>query len=129
MVSGSAREKVSTEHLTENILLFSDFKVNPNRPAQGVVIDSYLHPQTSSQISELLVQDGELKVKDTIFLNGKFGQVKMMFNIYGQKIATAHPSDIAQIVGLNVPAELGDRFLVVNDKKMAAKIETELINY
>jgi translation initiation factor IF-2 len=129
VVSGNAREKVSTQHLMENILLFANFKVNPNLPAQGVVIDSYLHPQTSSQISELLVQDGELRMKDTIFLNGKFGQVKMMFSIYGQKITSAHPSDIVQIVGLNIPAELGDRFLVVNDKKMVAKIENELINY
>ncbi|CAG8612958.1 2683_t:CDS:2, partial [Paraglomus occultum] len=98
---------------------------SPNRPAQGVVVDSYPHPQTNSQISELLVRDGELRIKDTIFLNGKFGQVKMMLNIRGQKITTAHPSDIVQIVGLNIPAELGDKFVVVNDEKTTAKIEND----
>jgi translation initiation factor IF-2 len=129
VVSGNAKEKESVQHLLENILLFADFKTNPNRPAQGVVIDSYLHPQTNSQVSELLIQDGGLRVKDTIFLNGKFSQVKMMFSISDKKITTAHPSDIVQIVGLNISAELGDRFLVVNDEKTVAKIENELTNY
>lgn len=113
----------------ENILLFADFKTNLQIPANGVVIDSYLHSQTGSQANELLVQNGELKEKDIIFINGKFGQVKIMFNIHGQKITSAYPSDIAKIIGLNIPAELGDRFLVVNNEEIITKIEKELVDY
>src|SRR4051794_12725665 len=131
MVSGNAREKASTQHLMENILLFADFKANPSRPAQGVVIDSYMHPQTGSRINELLVQDGQLKENETIFLNGKFSKVKMMLSIHGksEKIAIVCPSDIARVIGLNIQAELGDRFLVINNEKTIASIKNELTNY
>ncbi|CAG8581006.1 13562_t:CDS:2, partial [Cetraspora pellucida] len=117
VVSGNAKEKDSVNHLLENILLFADFKSHPQSPAHGVVIDSFLHPQTGSQINELLIQDGTLKIKDNIFLNGKFGPVKIMSDILGQRITTAQPSDIVKAAGINVPAELGDRFLVLNDEK------------
>ncbi|KLL05315.1 MAG: translation initiation factor IF-2 [Mycoplasmataceae bacterium RV_VA103A] len=129
VVSGNAKEKASVNHLLENVLLFADFKSHPHNPAQGVVIDSFLHPQTGSQINELLIQDGTLKIKDSIFLNGKFGSVKIMSDIQGQRITAAQPSDIVQVVGLNIPAELGDRFLVLNDEKVAAKVEQELAHY
>jgi translation initiation factor IF-2 len=129
VVSGNAKEKESVHHLMENILLFADFKANLHRPAQGVIIDSYLHPQTGSQINELLVQDGKLKEKEIIFLNGKFGKAKMIFGLHGQKTTTVYPSDIVQVIGLNIPAELGDRFLVVDNEEAVAEIENELANY
>ncbi|MEG7978404.1 MAG: hypothetical protein NY202_00320 [Mollicutes bacterium UO1] len=116
-------------HLLENVLLLADFKANLHCPAQGVLIDSYLHPQTGFRINELLVQNGKLAEKDTIFLNGKFGKAKMIFDIYGKKTTNVYPSDIAQVIGLNNQAELGDRFLVVNNEKLVAKIENELTNY
>ncbi|CAG8561784.1 9537_t:CDS:2 [Ambispora leptoticha] len=128
-VSGNAKEKESVHHLMENILLFADFKASLHRPAHGVIIDSYLHPQTGSQINELLVQDGKLKEKDIIFLNGKFGKAKMIFGLHGQKITTVYPSDIVQVIGLNISAELGDRFLVVDNEEAIAEIENELANY
>ncbi|CAG8801945.1 28797_t:CDS:2, partial [Racocetra persica] len=129
VVSGNAKEKDSVNHLLENILLFADFKSHPQSPAHGVVIDSFLHPQTGSQINELLIQDGTLKIKDSIFLNGKFGSVKIMSDIRGQRVTTAQPSDIVKVSGINIPAELGDRFLVLNDEKAVAKIEQELAHY
>jgi len=129
VVSGNAKEKESIRHLLENVLLFTDFKANSNCPAHGVIIDSYLHPQTGSQVNELLVRNGELKERDIIFLNGKFGKTKIMFDLRGQKAVVAPPSDLVKVVGLNVPSELGDRFLVVDNEDIVAKIESELVNY
>jgi translation initiation factor IF-2 len=129
MISGNAKEKESVQHLLENILLFVDFKANPHQPAHGVVIDSYSHPRTGLQVNELLVRDGELKERDTIFLNGKFGKAKMIFDPHGQKITTVYPSDVAQVAGLNITAELGDRFLVVNNEETITKIEKELADF
>jgi translation initiation factor IF-2 len=118
------------QNLLENILLFAaDFKVNLGSSTQGVVIDSYLHSSTDSHLNELLIQSGQLQEKDTIFLRGKFGKVKVMFDIRQQKIITATTGDIVKVIGLNILAELGDRFLVVNDEKTAVLIEKELTNY
>lgn len=129
-VSGSALERTSIQELLEIILLFSvDFKTEHSGSAHGVVIDSYLHSQTGSRINELLVRDGELKEKDTIFLNGRFGKVKMMFGLHGQKTTIAHPSDLTQVIGLNTSAELGDRFLVLNNEEAVAEIEKELADH
>jgi translation initiation factor IF-2 len=126
-VSGSAREKNSIQELLEIIQLFSiDFKTKYSGSTHGVVIDSYLHSQTGSRTSELLVQDGQLNEKDTIFLNGGFGKVKMMFNLQGQKTTVAHSSELVQVIGLNAPAELGDRFLVLNNEEEIAKLESEI---
>jgi len=129
VVSGNAKEKESIHHLLENILLFADFKANSNFPTHGVIIDNYLHPQTGSQVNELLVRDGKLKERDIIFLNGRFGKAKIMFDLGGQKTIIVPPSDLVKVVGLNVPAELGDRFLVVDNEDIVAKIESELSNY
>jgi translation initiation factor IF-2 len=76
-----------------------------------------------------LIQDGKLKEKDNIFLNGNFGKIKMISDMHGQKITTAYPSDVVQVVGLNVSAELGDGFLVINNEKTIAEVENELTNY
>ncbi|CAI2192554.1 16667_t:CDS:10, partial [Funneliformis geosporum] len=129
-VSGSARETTSIQNLLEVILLFSvDFKTEHSNSTHGVVIDSYLHSQTGSRISELLIQNGELKAGDIIFLSGKFGKAKMIFGLHGQKTTVAYPSDLVQVIGLNAPAELGDRFLVLSDEKAVVEIEKELVEH
>jgi translation initiation factor IF-2 len=129
IVSGNAKDQKSVKYLLENILLLADFKTNLDNQTYGVVIDSYLHPQLGSQMLELLIQGGQLKDKDKIFLNGKFGKFKIMSDINEQKINVSHPSDIVKINGLNISAELGDRFLVINDEQIAEISEKELANY
>ncbi|CAG8461088.1 12248_t:CDS:2 [Ambispora leptoticha] len=119
----------SVEYLLENILLVADCKSNLSHPTNGVVIDHYLHSKTGSGITELLVQDGKLREKDTIFLNGKLSKVKIIYNLHGKKIAMALPSDPVQIIGLNSPTELGDRFLVINNEDTIKSLEKELTPY
>ena len=125
-ISGSALEKNSVQELLEIILIFSaDFKTENSNSTHGVVIDSYLHSQTGSQISELLIRDGELKEKDIVFLNGKFEKIKMMFDFHGHKTIIAHPNGLVKVIGLNISAELGDRFLVLKNKEEITEIEKE----
>ena len=111
------------------ILLLADFKATLQGPTHGIVIDSYLHSQTGSKINELLIQGGQLQTQDTIFLNGRFGQIKMMHDISGNKITIASPGDIVKVTGFNLAAELGDRFLVVNNEKSQEVIKKELTSY
>jgi translation initiation factor IF-2 len=107
----------------------TDCKSNLQHPTNGVVIDHYFHSKTGSAVTELLVQDGKINEKDTIFLNGKFSKVKMIYDLYGKKIVTAFPSDPVKIIGLTSSAELGDRFLVINDDNLIKPLEKELIPY
>ncbi|WNE41156.1 MAG: Translation initiation factor IF-2 [Mycoplasmataceae bacterium] len=129
VISGNGKDSENVKYLLENILLLDNFKINSRSKTHGVIIDSYLHPHLSSQMVELLIQGGELKEKDKIFLNGKVGKFKIMSDINEKKIATSYSGDIVKINGLNIKAELGDRFLVINDEQIAEKIEKELVNY
>jgi translation initiation factor IF-2 len=115
--------------LLENILIAAECKFNPQHPTNGVVIDHYIHPRTGSATTELLVQDGKLKEKDTIFLNGKFSKVKSIHNLHGKKVVMALPSDPVQITGLTSSSELGDRFLVINNDDTIKSLEKELTPY
>lgn len=128
-VSGNAKDEKIINYLCENILLLADYKVNWQRPANGVIIDSYRHPQSGVILTELLVQGGHLQEKDEIFLNGKFGSVKVIFNIHNQKIPQAFPSDLVRLVGLNFLAKLGDKFLVIENENTKNEIEKELNKY
>ncbi|CAG8506999.1 5171_t:CDS:2 [Racocetra fulgida] len=114
VVSGSVKKKEDVEHLCENILLLADYKTNWQRPASGVVINSYSHPQAGTMLTELLIQGGRLQEKNEIFLNGRLGSVKIIFDLTGRKLSQAFPGDLVRIVGCNFPAELGNKFLNVN---------------
>ena len=129
LVSGNAREEESANYLLENISLLADFKTNLSQPANGVVIDSYLQNRTGSRLAELLVQGGKIEEKDNIFLNGRFGKIKMLYDLYGKKITAAFPGEVVQVVGLTFSVELGEKFLVLNDEKFKESLEKQLVNY
>nr|CAG8484585.1 10665_t:CDS:2 [Entrophospora candida] len=98
-------------------------------PTHGTVIDAYLHPQTGSRVTELLIQGGKLQEKDTIFLNGKLEKAKTFLDTHSGKITTALPGDIIKVIGLTSTAEIGDRFLVIKNEEAKEKIKKELTNY
>ncbi|MDR1670632.1 MAG: GTP-binding protein [Spiroplasmataceae bacterium] len=129
LISGNAKDSESVKYLLENILLLDNFKIASNDLTHGVVIDSYLHPQLGSQTLELLIQGGNFKEKDRVFLNGKFGRFKIMSDIKEKKISTSCFGDVVKINGLNIAAELGDKFLVINDEQIIENVEKELVNY
>lgn len=128
-ISGNACEKESVNYLCENILLLADYKTNWQRPASGVVIDSYLHPQLKTILTELLILGGRLQEKDEIFLAEKFGLVKIIFDHQNQKISQAFPGDLVRLTGCNFPSELGDKFLVIKDTNTKKEVTKELSNY
>jgi translation initiation factor IF-2 len=110
-------------------LLLADFKTNLQHPGNGLVIDSYLHSRTGSRVTELLIRGGRVQEKDNIFLNGKFGKAKMLYDLHSNKITSASAGDIIQVVGVTFPTELGDGFLVVNNEDTKEIIEKQLVNY
>jgi translation initiation factor IF-2 len=129
VLSGSAKENKSINDLLENIIVMSDFKYHLTSNPSGVIIDSYLDKKTGWQVNELLIQSGVIKKKDCIFLNGKFGKIKILKDFNGEKAEEGKPGQIVQIVGLEQSAELGDKFLVINDKKIREEIKDELSDF
>ncbi|MCE8162674.1 MAG: GTP-binding protein [Candidatus Moeniiplasma glomeromycotorum] len=134
VINGNAKKSQDPgiNELLENIVSLSDFRSPLQVPAHGVVIDSYFDSHTKHWVNELLIQGGELVEKDTLFLNGQFARVKTgtIHDMFTQKtVQRASPGNLVKIFDLNISAELGERFLVVNDKEIEENIQQELKNY
>lgn len=123
-VEGSALKMKGIDELLETILLLAElkeFKSNPNRFAQGTVIEANLDRNLGPSCT-LLVQAGTLRLKDIIVVGNAFGKIKKMQNDVGQEIKYALPSTPVKIFGLNSLPKAGDLFMVFRDEKLARTI-------
>ena len=123
MVPVSAHKKIGLDELLENILVLAevqDLKANPNRPAQGVVIEAKLD-KGRGPVASVLIQKGTLRVGDTIIVGTAFGKVRAMNNERGERVKKAEPSLPVEILGLNDVPEAGD-ILNVTDEKTARSV-------
>ncbi len=112
-------DKLLTKVLLEAELL--DLKANPDRKANGSVIESTLD-KGRGYVSTILVQNGTLRVGD-ILLSGIYtGRVKAMFNENGIKVEEAGPSTPVQVLGLNGAPQAGDTFNVMDDDRSAREV-------
>ncbi|HRV93766.1 MAG TPA: translation initiation factor IF-2 [Anaerolineae bacterium] len=126
----SALKNQGIDDLLENILLItdvSDLKANPNRPAQGVVIEGQLDKRRGV-IATLLVQNGRLKAGDFIIVGSQYGRIRAMFNDKGKKIKEAGLSVPVSVMGLSEVPEAGDFFEVVPNEKAARAIVQERVD-
>ena len=117
----SAKKQIGITELLEMILLVADLqdlKANPNAQARGVVIEARLD-QNTGVTANALVQDGTLKIGDTIVVGSMSGRVRAMFDDKGERIRKALPSTPVSILGLSEVPAAGDRLEVVADEKSA----------
>src|SRR5699024_6118302 len=70
----------------------------------------------------LLVQNGTLRVGDTLVVGNTYGRVRAMVNDVGQRVEEAGPSTPVEITGLNAGPQAGDQFLVFTNEKQARQI-------
>ena len=120
----SAKKGINLDKLLEKVLLEAemlDLKANPNKKAQGTVIESTLD-KGRGYVSTILVQSGTLRVGDVILSGTYTGRVKAMFNENGKKVETAGPSTPVQVLGLNGAPQAGDTFNVMDDDRSAREI-------
>ncbi|MFC4387441.1 translation initiation factor IF-2 [Gracilibacillus marinus] len=120
----SALKGEGIDDLLEMILLVAEveeLKANPNRLANGTVIDAQLDKGRGS-VASLLVQNGTLKVGDPIVVGNTFGRVRAMVNDLGKRVKSVGPSTPVEITGLNDVPLAGDRFVVFKDEKTARQI-------
>jgi len=120
----SATQKINLDKLEEAILLQAellDLQANPDRPAEGVVVESKVE-QGRGSVATVLVQRGTLRIGD-IFVAGKeWGRVRAMFDAHGQSLDEAGPSVPVEIIGLGGTPNAGDEVSVVEDDGRAREV-------
>ncbi|MGM8364097.1 translation initiation factor IF-2 [Virgibacillus sp. W0181] len=120
----SAVKGEGIEELIEMILLtaeMEELKANPKNKAFGTVIEAQLDKGRGS-VASLLVQDGTLRVGQTLVIGNTYGRVRAMVSDLGKRVEAAGPSTPVEITGLNAVPQAGDQFLVFSDEKKARQI-------
>jgi len=127
MVPVSALKGQNLDDLLEMILLVAeveDLYANPDRPAKGTVIEANLD-RTKGPVATLIVQNGTLKVGDTIVAGAVLGKIRAMIDDRGNKVEAATPSFAVEVLGLNDVPAAGDEFDVFENEKDARAVAQE----
>lgn len=120
----SALQKLGIDTLLESILLQAemlDLKANPNRPAEGNVLEARLDRSRGSIIN-VIVKSGTLKVGDYISAGTAIGKVKALMNEQGKQLQSVSPGHAAEVLGLENTAMAGDSFHVTATEAEARKL-------
>lgn len=120
----SAKFGNNMDILLEKVLLQAemlDLKANPDRNAQGVVIEASLD-KGRGYVATMLVQTGTLKVGDYVVAGKNHGKVKAMLDERGRNLKEAGPSIPVTILGLDGAPTAGDKFKVYDDESEAKTI-------
>ncbi|CAM2918504.1 translation initiation factor IF-2 [Chryseobacterium flavum] len=120
----SAKFGNNVDLLLEKVLLQAELlelKANPNRNAQGVVIEASLD-KGRGYVSTMLVQSGTLRVGDYVLAGKNHGKVKAMLDERGRNLKEAGPSIPVTILGLDGAPTAGDKFKVYADESEAKSI-------
>lgn len=123
MVPVSAKKKMGIDNLLEMVLLVAEvkeLKANPNRDARGVIVEAKLDKGRGT-VATVLVQNGTLRIGDSIVCGTTYGKVRAMVNDRGDNVKKAGPSVPVEILGLNDVPSAGD-VLAVLDEKQAKSI-------
>jgi translation initiation factor IF-2 len=116
-VKVSAKKRQNLDLLLEMILLVAemqDLRANPDRPAEGVIIEAELS-RGKGAVATALVENGTLREGDFIVAGSKSGRVRALFDDRGQRVKAAGPSMPVEVLGLDEVPQAGDRFEVVED--------------
>jgi translation initiation factor IF-2 len=123
-VDVSALTGMGLDKLEEAIMLQSELlelKANPNRTAEGVVVEAKVERGKGS-VATLLVQRGTLKTGDIFVIGAESGRVRALLDDRGNKLKTAGPSQPVEILGLNGTPMAGDSCVVVETEARAREI-------
>jgi translation initiation factor IF-2 len=120
----SAKVGTGVKDLLEKVLLEAeilDLKSNPNKAAQGTVVEAFLD-KGKGYVSTILVQHGTLKIGDYMLAGKHHGKIKAMHDERGNALLEAGPSTPVSVLGLDGAATAGDKFNVFEDEKEAKQI-------
>lgn len=120
----SAKTGEGMDTLLEMVGLTADvmeLKANPNRLAQGAVIEARLD-KARGPIATLLVQNGTLHTGDILIAGASVGRIRVMRDDKGRTVTEAGPSVPVEIMGLSEVPSAGDTFNAVEDEKLAREL-------
>src|SRR3984893_17890907 len=123
-VEVSATKKINVDKLLETIGLQSeilDLRANPERPAEGTVIEAKLD-RGRGPVATVLVQRGTLHVGDIVVAGADWGRVRALVSDTGTPVESAGPSTPVEVLGFNGTPEAGDRLAVVESEGRAREI-------
>jgi translation initiation factor IF-2 len=123
-VEVSAKNKTNLDKLLEMISLQAellDLKTNPDRPAEGTVIEAKLD-RGRGPVATVLVQRGTLRIGDIIVAGAEMGRVRALISDQGETVTEAGPAVPVEVLGFNGPPEAGDRLAVVENEARARQV-------
>ncbi len=123
-VKVSAKTKTGIDDLLDSIILQSEvleLRANPNRNAEGTVIESKIEKGKGTVVS-ILIQNGTLKVGDIAVVGKEWGKVRAMYNDSSEKINLALPSFPIELLGLSGTPDSGDKLVVVDNEARAREV-------
>ena len=124
VVPVSAKTREGLPELEETILLQAEIlelKANPDRNAEGVVVEAKLE-QGRGSVATVLVQRGTLRMGDIFVTGTEWGRVRALINDRGERVEEAGPSAPVEVLGLQGTPLAGDDFVVVEDETRAREI-------
>ena len=124
VIEVSAKTGQGLDHLIEGILLQAevlDLRANPDRTAEGVVIEAKLD-KGRGPVATVLVKRGTLKRGDIVVAGSSFGRVRALINERDEQLAEAGPSEPVEVLGFDSPPSPGDAFAVVENDARAREI-------
>ena len=123
-VEVSAKTKFNLDKLEEAILLQAevlDLKANPDRAAEGVIVEAKLD-RGRGPVATVLVQRGTLKIGDIVVAGAEWGRVRALIDERGRNVQQAGPAVPVEILGLQSTPEAGDEFQVVENEARAREV-------
>ncbi|MGD9845775.1 MAG: translation initiation factor IF-2 [Variibacter sp.] len=123
-VEVSATKRTNLDKLLETIGLQAellDLKANPDRPAEGTVVEAKLD-RGRGTVATILVQRGTLRTGDIVVAGAEWGRVRALLSDTGQTVDAAGPSTPVEILGFNATPEAGDRLAVVANEARAREV-------
>ncbi len=123
-VEVSAKTGAGLDKLKEAIALQAEIlelKANPNRAAEGVVVEAKLD-KGRGPVATVLVQRGTLRVGDIFVAGAEWGRVRALINDKGDQVSEAGPSVPVEVLGLNGTPDAGDEFAVVENEGRAREV-------
>ncbi|MCJ8323832.1 MAG: translation initiation factor IF-2 [Rhizobiales bacterium] len=129
-VEVSATERTNLDKLLEAILLQAelvDMKANPDRPADGVVVEAKLD-RGRGPVATMLVQNGTIKIGNIIVAGTTYGKVRALIDDHDKNIAKAGPSMPVEVLGLDTAPNAGEPFAVVATEARARELVDYRIN-
>ncbi|HEX4371639.1 MAG TPA: translation initiation factor IF-2 [Rhizomicrobium sp.] len=123
-VEVSATKGTNLDKLEEAILLQAellDLKANPERSAEGAVIEAKLD-KGRGPVATVLVQRGTLKIGDIVVAGSEWGRVRLLLNDHGETVKSAGPSTPVEVLGLSAAPEAGDEMVVVESEARAREV-------